>query len=100
MGRKLYTFRAIDPFKKDAAPHIGATASSLNSKAALKKRKARYGKGIGLVEQAPQNATHFAGFYRNDNSSENMGKAEEYISSQHITRYSTSTYKKLIGEVK
>jgi hypothetical protein len=23
-GRKLYAFRAIDPFKKDAAPHIGA----------------------------------------------------------------------------
>jgi hypothetical protein len=36
-GRKLYAFRAIDMFKKDAAPHISAAPSSLNSKAALKK---------------------------------------------------------------
>jgi hypothetical protein len=77
LGRKLYAFRAIDPFKKDAAPRIGTTASSLNSKAALKKVIERYGKGIIVL---------------NDNGSENMGEAEEYLASEHITQYWTHPY--------
>jgi hypothetical protein len=40
--------------------------------AALEEGNAHYSKDIGLVEQVPQNARHFAGFYRNDNGSENM----------------------------
>jgi hypothetical protein len=74
LGRKLYAFRAIDPFKKDAVPRIGTAPSSLNSKAAPEEVTARYGKDIIVL---------------NDNGSENMGKAEEYLACLNITRYWT-----------
>ena len=66
LGRKLYAFCAIDPFKKDAVLRIGTTPSSLNSKAALEEVTARYDKAISVL---------------NDNGSENKGKAEEYLTS-------------------
>jgi putative transposase len=77
LGRKLYAFCAIDPFKKDAVLRIGTTPSSLNSKAALEEVIARYGKDIMVL---------------NDNGSENMGKAEEYLACLHIRQYWTHPY--------
>jgi len=77
LGNKLYAFAAIDPFKKDAVLRIGTTPSSLNSKTALEEVVKRYGKGITLV---------------NDNGSENMGKAEEFLAEKKITQYWTHPY--------
>jgi transposase len=77
LGQKLYAFVAIDPFKKDAVLRIATTPSSLNSKAALEKVVARYGKDIAVV---------------NDNGSENMDKAEEFLAAAEITQYWTSPY--------
>jgi hypothetical protein len=42
LGRKLYAFCAIDPLKKDAVSHIGASLSSLNSNAAPEEVIARW----------------------------------------------------------
>jgi hypothetical protein len=64
LGRKLYAFRATDPFKKDAVPHTGTAPPSLNGRAAPEKVTARYGKGVAVL---------------NGNGGENRGKAEEYL---------------------
>jgi putative transposase len=77
LGRKLYAFCAIDPFKKDAVLRIGTAPSSLNSKAAPEEVTARYGKAMSIL---------------NDNGSENKGKAEEYLASLHIPQYWTRPY--------
>jgi putative transposase len=72
LGQKLYAFCAIDPFTKESLIHIASSPSSQNARTALEKVIARFGKDIVIV---------------NDNGSENMAKAEEYLASIGVTQY-------------
>jgi transposase InsO family protein len=74
LGNKLYAFAAIDVYRKEAVLHIATSPSSLNSKAAMQKVVARFGKNIAVV---------------NDNGSENMGKVEDFLAENNITQYWT-----------
>jgi hypothetical protein len=71
---KHYAFCAIDLFTKEAAVHIAYSSSSRNGKAALEKTVSRFGKNIKIV---------------NNNGSENMKDAENYLVSLNIPRYWT-----------
>lgn len=72
LGQKQYAFCAVDLFNREALIHRTSSPSSLNAQAALKKVVERFGSGIKIV---------------NDNGSENMAKAEEYLASLNITQY-------------
>jgi transposase InsO family protein len=72
LGQKCYAFCAIDPFKKETMIHVASSPSSENARTALKKVIARFGTDIVIV---------------NDNGSENMAKAEEYLASLKVTQY-------------
>ena len=74
LGQKQYAFCAIDPFTKEAAIHIACSPSSRNAKVALEKVVTRFGKKIKVV---------------NDNGSENMKDAENYLDSVNIPQYWT-----------
>jgi transposase InsO family protein len=71
-GQKQYAFCRHRP--KEAAVHLASSPSSRNAKAALQKAAARFGKNIKVV---------------NDNGSENMKDAENYLASLNIPQYWT-----------
>jgi hypothetical protein len=74
LGEGRYAFRAIDPFTGEAVIHAASSPSSRNAKAALEKAVRRFGKGVAIV---------------NDNGSENMRDAEDFLRENHITQYWT-----------
>ena len=71
-GRKYYAFCAVDVYTREALIHIATTATSLQAKLALQKVVAIFGKDITIL---------------NDNVSENMGKAYDYLQQESITQY-------------
>jgi len=70
--RKYYAFCAIDPYTKEILIHVAKNASSVQAKLALQKVIARFGRDIAIL---------------NDNGSENMGQAWQYLEEQRITQY-------------
>ena len=71
-GGKLYALCGIDQFTRRSVVHIATSCSSLCGKKALQKIKEKFGSSIIIV---------------NDNGSENMDKAEEWLASEKITQY-------------
>ncbi|MEL5720119.1 MAG: integrase core domain-containing protein, partial [Treponemataceae bacterium] len=71
-GCKLYALCGIDQYTRRAVVHITTTCSSVSGKNALNKITQRFGKQIIIV---------------NDNGSENMDKAEQWLSCESITQY-------------
>ena len=71
-GRKYYAFCAIDVYTREALIHIATTATSLQAKLALQKVVTVFGKDVAIL---------------NDNGSENMGKAYDYLQQENITQY-------------
>ncbi|GMO14616.1 MAG: hypothetical protein Pg6A_00190 [Termitinemataceae bacterium] len=77
LGMKQYAFCGIDTFTREVVVHIACSPSSLNARTALNKIIDRFGNNIKIV---------------NDNGSENMSKAEEYLASMNIPQYWTRPY--------
>jgi transposase InsO family protein len=71
-GTKYYAFCAIDPLTKESLIHVARTSSSHQAKLALAKVIATYGKNVAIL---------------NDNGSENLGQAWQYLEEQNITQY-------------
>lgn len=71
-GKKLYALCGIDQYTRRPEVHISSSCSSTAGKTALQKIKQRFGKNIIIV---------------NDNGSENMGEAEQWLAEQRITQY-------------
>ncbi|MDR0600213.1 MAG: hypothetical protein LBG84_09080 [Treponema sp.] len=72
LGEGRYAFRAIDPFTGEAVIHAASSPSSCGTpKPPWRKR---FGKGVAVV---------------NDNESENMRDAEDFLREDHITQYWT-----------
>jgi putative transposase len=74
LGEKHSAFCAIDPYRKAAVIPTACSPSSRNATAAPQKAVARFGKSITVV---------------NDNGSENMKDAQDYLTSRHSTQYWT-----------
>lgn len=72
MGKKYYAMCAIDQFTRRAMIHITGTPSSIQATIALQKAIKKFGKDICIV---------------NDNGSENMGKAEEWLKENKIEQF-------------
>jgi len=71
-GVKHYAFVAIDIFTKEAVIHLGGQPSSWQAKQALQKTLEVFGSGIVIV---------------NDNGSENLRHAYEYLQKEHVIQY-------------
>jgi transposase InsO family protein len=71
-GTKYYAFCAIDPLTKESLIHVAKTSSSRQAKLALAKVIATYGRNVSIL---------------NDNGSENLGEAWQYLEDQSITQY-------------
>jgi len=69
---RYYAFCAIDPFTKEAVVHVAKTASSRQARLVLEKVMAVFGNKIVIL---------------NDNGSENMGEAWQYLAEQKIVQY-------------
>ncbi len=67
-----YAFVAVDVVTKQAVIHAGGTPSSAQAKLALEKVISAFGSDIAIL---------------NDNGSENLGKAQEFLKDQDITQY-------------
>lgn len=76
-GKKYYAFCAIDVYTREALIHVATTSTSLQAMLALQKTVAIFGKGITIL---------------NDNGSENMGSAYEYLAEEGITQYFARPY--------
>lgn len=73
-NRKYYAMCSIDPITKEAYIHLAKTSTSHQAKIALENTIKIFGKNIAIL---------------NDNGSENMGEAYEYLYSQEIVQYFT-----------
>lgn len=73
-GRRYYAFCAIDVYTKEALIHTATTSTSQQAMLALQKVLTIFGADSELV-------------VLNDNGSENMGKAYDYLKEQKITQY-------------
>jgi len=71
---RYYAFCAIDPYTKESLIYVARNASSYQAKLALEKIIARFGRDISIL---------------NDNGSENMGQAWQYLEEKRITQYFT-----------
>lgn len=71
-GRKYYAMCAIDQYTRRVVIHITGTPSSGQAQIALQKAVEKFGKDICIV---------------NDNGSENMGKAEEWLKGNNIEQF-------------
>lgn len=71
-GQKYYAFCAIDVYTREALIHTATTATSRQAMLALQKVVAVFGKDVTIL---------------NDNGSENMGKAYNYLQQESITQY-------------
>jgi transposase InsO family protein len=69
--QKHYAFCAIDPYTKEALIHISSKSNANCAEEALKKVLDYFGQNIVIL---------------NDNGSENMGKAYDYLKEQNITQ--------------
>jgi transposase InsO family protein len=69
---RYYAFCAIDPLTKESAIHVAKSASSHQAKLALEKVVAIFGRDVAIL---------------NDNGSENMGQAWQYLEQQNIMQY-------------
>jgi transposase InsO family protein len=76
-GTRQYAFCAIDPYTKEAVVHIASRPSSSQARVALDKVLERFGKDVTIL---------------NDNDSENMGKAYDYLKGQDITQLFARPY--------
>lgn len=71
-GKKMYAMCGIDQFTRKAVIHITSSPSSRSAVIALQKIVGKFGKGIKI---------------HNDNGSENMGKAEEWLKTMNVEQY-------------
>jgi transposase InsO family protein len=71
-GQRYYAFCAIDVLTKESIIHTARNCSSYQAKLALEKVVASFGKKVTIL---------------NDNGSENMGQAWQYLEQQNITQY-------------
>lgn len=71
MGTR-YAFVAVDIVTKQVVIHVGGTATASQARTALQKTLAIFGKQVAIV---------------NDNGSENLASAQEYLKSEGITQY-------------
>ena len=78
-GRKYYAFCAIDVYTREALIHTATTSTSQQAMLALRKVLTVFGADSELV-------------VLNDNGSENMGKAYDYLKEQKITQYFARPY--------
>ena len=76
-GRKYYAFCAIDVFTREAFIHVATSATSKQAMLALERVVAIFGRDITIL---------------NDNGSENMGKAYDYLKEENITQYFARPY--------
>lgn len=67
-----YAFVAIDVITKQTVIHVGSRPSSAQAKVALEKVLQTFGQEIAIL---------------NDNGSENLGRAYEFLKDQNITQY-------------
>ena len=77
-GKKVYAMCGIDQFTRKAVIHITSSPSSYSATIALQKIVNKFGKDIKII---------------NDNGSENMGKAEEWLKNLKIEQYFAHPYK-------
>jgi putative transposase len=71
-GHKYYAFCAIDPVTKESLIYVARTPSSHQAKLALEKVITSFGKNISIL---------------NDDGSENMGQAWQYLEGKNIMQY-------------
>jgi transposase InsO family protein/transposase-like protein len=69
---RYYAFCAIDPLTKESVIHVARTSSSRQAKLAIEKVIATFGNSISIL---------------NDNGSENLGEAWQYLEEQKIVQY-------------
>lgn len=78
-GKKYYAFCAIDPVTREGLVHVATTSTSRQAQLALQRVIDVYGQDTQLV-------------ILNDNGSENLGKAYDYLKNQKITQYFARPY--------
>lgn len=71
-GNKLYALCGIDQYTRRPVVHVSSSCSSAAGKTALQKIRQRFTKDIIII---------------NDNGSENMGKAEQWLKEEKMTQY-------------
>lgn len=76
-GRKYYLMCAIDQYTKEAVIHATTNCSSKQGKIVLEKAINTFGDKVSIL---------------NDNGSENLGKASEYLEDKRIVQYFAHPY--------
>lgn len=71
-GRRYYAFVAVDPFTKESLVHLATRPTSYQAMLALERVVAYFGVGAAIL---------------NDNGSENVGRAYDYLKDHGITQY-------------
>jgi putative transposase len=71
-SKRYYAFCAIDVYTRESLIHVARSCSSSQAKLALEKVIATFGKNVSIL---------------NDNGSENLGQAWQYLEEQNITQY-------------